>query len=175
MISTLNVGARYFGMFLLCAGPFVGLNVSSSILTKFGRANTPKIHIPWETSNVARPRTKRAALVAITNCIASVSHWFSPYFFVSCAIYFSSRKLTILATISGAPIHEWWRLDHRGLRPRYHRLLSLPLVLYTTQQATREGRGEEQSAKRLEIRTLSSIFDQGSRYGRQPNWLQGFY
>lgn len=29
MISTLNVGARYFGMFLLCAGPFVGLNVST--------------------------------------------------------------------------------------------------------------------------------------------------
>ena len=27
MISTLNPGARYFGMFLLCAGPFVGLNV----------------------------------------------------------------------------------------------------------------------------------------------------
>ena len=27
MISTLNPGARYFGMFLLCAGPFIGLNV----------------------------------------------------------------------------------------------------------------------------------------------------
>ena len=27
MITTLNAGARYFGMFLLCAGPFVGLNV----------------------------------------------------------------------------------------------------------------------------------------------------
>ncbi|SCO39802.1 related to TNA1-High affinity nicotinic acid plasma membrane permease [Fusarium fujikuroi] len=66
MISTLNAGARYFGMFLLCAGPFVGLN----------------IHIPWETTNVARPRTKRGALVAITNCIASVSHWFTPYFFL---------------------------------------------------------------------------------------------
>ncbi|KAF5678610.1 major facilitator superfamily transporter [Fusarium heterosporum] len=66
MISTLNPGARYFGMFLLCAGPFVGLN----------------IHIPWETTNVARPRTKRGALVAITNCIASVSHWFTPYFFL---------------------------------------------------------------------------------------------
>lgn len=28
MISTLNVGARYFGMFLLCTGPFIALNVS---------------------------------------------------------------------------------------------------------------------------------------------------
>lgn len=32
MISTLNAGARYFGMFLLCAGPFVGLNVRASFL-----------------------------------------------------------------------------------------------------------------------------------------------
>jgi len=32
MISTLNVGARYFSMILLCAGPFVGLNVSFSPL-----------------------------------------------------------------------------------------------------------------------------------------------
>lgn len=32
MISTLNTGARYFGMFLLCAGPFVGLNVCTKCL-----------------------------------------------------------------------------------------------------------------------------------------------
>jgi hypothetical protein len=32
MISTLNAGARYFGMFLLCAGPFVGLNVRAKRL-----------------------------------------------------------------------------------------------------------------------------------------------
>lgn len=30
MISTLNVGARYFCMILLVVGPFVGLNVSHS-------------------------------------------------------------------------------------------------------------------------------------------------
>lgn len=29
MITTLNVGARYFCMILLVVGPFVGLNVSS--------------------------------------------------------------------------------------------------------------------------------------------------
>jgi hypothetical protein len=85
MISTLNPGARYFGMFLMCSGPFVGLNVRSC-----ARLQDPEkaadqnlqIHIPWETTNVARPRTKRGALVAITNCIASVSHWFTPYFFL---------------------------------------------------------------------------------------------
>lgn len=31
---------------------------------------------------VPRPRTKRAALIAIANCVSSVSHWFSPYFFL---------------------------------------------------------------------------------------------
>lgn len=57
MISTLNVGARYFSIFLLCSGPFVGLN----------------IQIAWETTVVPRPRTKRAALIAIANCVSSVS------------------------------------------------------------------------------------------------------
>ncbi|KAF2162919.1 hypothetical protein M409DRAFT_26772 [Zasmidium cellare ATCC 36951] len=66
MISTLNVGARYFAVFLLCSGPFVGLN----------------IQISWETTVVPRPRTKRAALIAIANCVSSVSHWFTPYFFL---------------------------------------------------------------------------------------------
>jgi hypothetical protein len=67
LISTLNVGARYFSIFLLCSGTFVGLN----------------IQISWETTVVPRPRTKRAALIAIANCVSSVTHWFSPYFFLT--------------------------------------------------------------------------------------------
>ncbi|PLB53678.1 putative vitamin H transporter [Aspergillus steynii IBT 23096] len=66
MIATLNPGARYFGLVLLCTGPYVGLN----------------IQIAWETTDVPRPRTKRAALIAIANCVSSVSHWFMPYFFL---------------------------------------------------------------------------------------------
>jgi hypothetical protein len=66
MISTLNVPARYFSMFLLVCGPFLGLNLQLS----------------WETTVVPRPRTKRAALIAIANCVSSVSHWFTPYFFL---------------------------------------------------------------------------------------------
>lgn len=31
---------------------------------------------------VPRPRTKRAALIAYANCVSSVSHWFTPYFFL---------------------------------------------------------------------------------------------
>jgi hypothetical protein len=34
MISTLNVGARYFGLILLCSGPFLGLNVSHNFDTR---------------------------------------------------------------------------------------------------------------------------------------------
>jgi hypothetical protein len=67
MISTLNTGVRYFSMILLCCGPFVGLNIQLS----------------WETTVVPRPRTKRAALIAIANCVSSVSHWFTPYFFLT--------------------------------------------------------------------------------------------
>ncbi|SPJ81863.1 related to putative tartrate transporter [Fusarium torulosum] len=66
MISTLNVGARYFSMILLVIGPFVGLN----------------LQISWETTVVPRPRTKRAALIAYANSVSSVSHWFTPYFFL---------------------------------------------------------------------------------------------
>jgi MFS family permease len=66
MISTLNVGARYFSLFLLCSGPFLGLNIQLS----------------WETTVVPHPRTKRAALIAIANCVSSISHWFTPYFFL---------------------------------------------------------------------------------------------
>ncbi|KAJ5020286.1 hypothetical protein J3E73DRAFT_201863, partial [Bipolaris maydis] len=40
------------------------------------------IQLSWETTVVPRPRTKRAALIAIANCVSSISHWFSPYFFL---------------------------------------------------------------------------------------------
>ncbi|KAH7017979.1 major facilitator superfamily domain-containing protein [Microdochium trichocladiopsis] len=65
LIGTLNVGARYFGLCLLVAGTYNGLNLQLS----------------WETTVVPAPRSKKAALVAIANCISQTSHWFTPYFF----------------------------------------------------------------------------------------------
>lgn len=65
LISTLNVGARYFGLVLLISGTYSGLNLQLS----------------WETTLVPSPRSKKAALIAIANCVSQVSHWFSPYFF----------------------------------------------------------------------------------------------
>lgn len=65
LISTLNVGARYFGVILLCIGTYSGLNLQLS----------------WETTLVPAPRAKKAALIALANCISQSSHWFSPYFF----------------------------------------------------------------------------------------------
>lgn len=64
LISTMNIGARYFGLFLLISGTYNGLNLQLS----------------WETTVVPAPRSKKAALIAIANCISQVSHWFSPYF-----------------------------------------------------------------------------------------------
>ncbi|KAK6008107.1 hypothetical protein QM012_000010 [Aureobasidium pullulans] len=97
MISTLNTGARYFALVLLCSGPFVGLN----------------IQISWETTVVPRPRTKRAALIAIANCVSSVSHWFSPYFFLTSqepryqtggGVIIAGCGITILSCL----ITRWW-------------------------------------------------------------------
>ncbi|KAK5102642.1 hypothetical protein LTS08_003442 [Lithohypha guttulata] len=65
LISTMNVGARYFGAILLVSGTYNGLNLQLS----------------WETTIVPAPRSKKAALIAIANCVSQTSHWFSPYFF----------------------------------------------------------------------------------------------
>ncbi|KAH7411244.1 major facilitator superfamily domain-containing protein [Cadophora sp. MPI-SDFR-AT-0126] len=65
LIASLNVGARYFGVILLISGTYSGLNLQLS----------------WETQLVPAPRSKKAALIAIANCVSQTSHWFSPYFF----------------------------------------------------------------------------------------------
>ncbi|CRK31803.1 hypothetical protein BN1708_016014 [Verticillium longisporum] len=67
LISTENIGARYFGLFLLISGTYNGLNLQLS----------------WETTVVPAPRSKKVALIAIANCISQCSHWFSPYFWPS--------------------------------------------------------------------------------------------
>ncbi|KEF62002.1 uncharacterized protein A1O9_03574 [Exophiala aquamarina CBS 119918] len=65
LIASLNVGVRYFGIILLISGTYSGLNLQLS----------------WETTLVPAPKSKKAALIAIANCISQTSHWFSPYFF----------------------------------------------------------------------------------------------
>lgn len=65
LISCLNVGARYFSIILLISGTYSGLNLQLS----------------WETTLVPAPRSKKATLIAIANCVSQTSHWFSPYFF----------------------------------------------------------------------------------------------
>lgn len=108
MITTLNTGARYFSLILLCSGPFVGLNIQLS----------------WETTVVPRPRTKRAALIAFANCVSSVSHWFTPYFFLrSQEPLYQTGGGSIIAgtglTIIACLVTRWWcmrknkKLDER--------------------------------------------------------------
>ena len=65
LISLRNVAARYIGLILLISGTYNGLNLQLS----------------WETNLVPSPRSKKAALIAIANCVSQTSHWFSPYFF----------------------------------------------------------------------------------------------
>lgn len=65
LIGTLNLAARYIGVILLVSGTYSGLNLQLS----------------WETTVVPAPRAKKAALIAIANCISQSSHWFSPYFY----------------------------------------------------------------------------------------------
>ncbi|CZT14629.1 related to TNA1-High affinity nicotinic acid plasma membrane permease [Ramularia collo-cygni] len=115
VISTMNVGARYFGMFFMCAGPFVGLN----------------IHIPWETTNVFSPRTKRGALLAITHSIASATHWFSPYFFLRSQepMYENGGILIIVGAvlgIAGCLVCKWYVKKLNKKLDEHEREHSLP-------------------------------------------------
>jgi MFS family permease len=64
LIATDIIAVRYVGLFLLIAGTYNGLNLQLS----------------WETTVVPAPRSKKAALIAIANCVSQSSHWFSPYF-----------------------------------------------------------------------------------------------
>ncbi|KAF3030348.1 hypothetical protein E8E11_000604 [Didymella keratinophila] len=65
LIGILNTGVRCLGLVLLISGIYSDLNLQLS----------------WGTTLVRAPRSKKAALIAITNCISQSSHWFSPYFF----------------------------------------------------------------------------------------------
>ncbi|KAG9667422.1 MFS general substrate transporter, partial [Aureobasidium melanogenum] len=97
VIGTYNPGARYFGMFFMCAGPFVGLN----------------IHVPWETTNVFTPRSKRAAVVSITNSIASVSHWFTPYLFLTkqAPLYQEGGAMILSGAVLATTMLHWYTPD----------------------------------------------------------------
>jgi hypothetical protein len=60
-----------------------GINLShhSPILLVSGTYNGLNLQLSWETTLVPAPRSKKAALIAIANCVSQCSHWYSPYFF----------------------------------------------------------------------------------------------
>ncbi|KAI5480783.1 Allantoate permease [Pseudohyphozyma bogoriensis] len=62
-----SIGARYFSMFLLCAGSFCAFNLSFA----------------WVASSVPRPRMKRSVALSLVNALAAVSHFWTPYMFPS--------------------------------------------------------------------------------------------
>jgi hypothetical protein len=161
MISTLNVGARYFSIFLLCAGPFVGLN----------------IQIAWETTVVPRPRTKRAALIAIANCVSSVSS--APFCHRNVMGSFTDEIIVtglplvhplLLPPHPGAKIPDRWRRDHRRLRPD-RRLLSCGQVVGDEEeQETRRAAGVDGRRQPLALRYLIISWE---RQGGLMNYAMG--
>jgi MFS family permease len=121
MISTLNVGARYFSIFLLCSGPFVGLN----------------IQISWETTVVPRPRTKRAALIAIANCVSSVSLAFSVPLLHQILTISAGLPLVhpiLLPDVPGAKVPDWRWCHHRRMWTHSHLLSGGEMVGYKEEQ-----------------------------------------
>jgi hypothetical protein len=62
---------------------------------------------------VPRPRTKRAPLIAIANCVSSVSHWFTPYFFLQSQnpryqVGGSAIIAGAVLTIIFCTLAKWW-------------------------------------------------------------------
>jgi hypothetical protein len=60
VISTLNPGARYFGMFFMCAGPFIGLNVRE-ISSTLPSAHADHNSDPYSLGNNKRLHTQSKA------------------------------------------------------------------------------------------------------------------
>ncbi|MBE3046394.1 hypothetical protein IMZ48_28455 [Candidatus Bathyarchaeota archaeon] len=97
LISTDNIGARYFSLFLLISGTYSGFN----------------IQIAWETTVVPAPRMKKAALIAIANCVSQTSHWFSPYFYPRSdePMYRAGGGLILVGcffVVVSACLAKWW-------------------------------------------------------------------
>jgi hypothetical protein len=86
VISSLNAGARHNGMFLVVAGPFAGVTYVSTLHLGDLYADYRPEYMPLtdnERASTADETWRHHCQFAITNCVATVSHWFSPYFFVS--------------------------------------------------------------------------------------------
>ena len=129
MISTLNVGARYFGMFLLCAGPFVGLNVRNSCqLLVSCMLIIPDPHTLGNHKSCSAPYKEGCT------CRNYQLHCFSLALVLAILLrklvrYTSTfAKLILSASFTRTPLPERWRLDHRRMRSRHSRLLGLSMV-----------------------------------------------
>jgi len=154
MISTLNVGARYFSIFLLCSGPFVGLN----------------IQISWETTVVPRPRTKRAALIAIANCVSSVSPYMQSPMKHQELIVFAGLTLVhslLLPDVSGAKVPNWWRCHHRWMRFDSYLLSGGEVVGHKEEQEVGRTAGAHRRCQPLALRHLDAHIRTSRGNGRR--------
>lgn len=151
MISTLNVGARYFGMFLLYAGPFFGLKVSGrrirnepTRLIRFTSPGKPQMSQDPVSRGLHLLLSRIVSHLSRTGSLHTSSYVYSQYLF-------QIQGLIISASIPGASLPKWRRSDHRWMRSWYHWLLALSVVHYSLESRAGEGGGEEQSAQRVAI------------------------
>lgn len=110
MIATLNTGARYFGLILLCSGPFVGLNVCP----------TPPIHPHlWSPTDISLAST---FLGNDGGASASYQACSAGRFRQLRLIHLPLVLALLLPTLPGAPVSKWWWHHHCRLRVDYHLL-----------------------------------------------------
>ncbi|KAI4857994.1 hypothetical protein E4T45_00495 [Aureobasidium sp. EXF-8846] len=84
MISTLNPGARYFGMFLLVAGPFAAFTSHGKQQMSLDPVRSALLWSRLLASISSLPTINNLSYTdRVQHCIATVSHRFSPYFFLT--------------------------------------------------------------------------------------------
>jgi len=122
MISTLNVGARYLSLVLLCTGPFVGLNVSMPIFfISKPEGSHRRSHSHYSDSDImgdnCGPTTKDKAGGPDSHrklCLFSVTLVYT----------------VLLPSLTRASIPNGWGNNHCWVWIEHHLLYGHPVLVY---------------------------------------------
>ena len=120
MISTLNVGARYFSLFLLCTGPFIGLNVS----LEYDALLLYNANKKLDSNSMGNNRgTSSSNQTCRPHCYCKLR-------VLGLALVFA----ILLSSIARAQIRDWRRCHYHRLWPLHHNLPRYPMVLPKEEQ-----------------------------------------
>ena len=126
MITTLNVGARYFCMILLVVGPFVGLNVSHPAYQSRPLMLTATASNLLGNHRRSSPPYKACGPYRIRQL---------------CLLRVSLVHALLLPSKPGALLSDWWRCYHCRLWPGRHLCFDHEMVCQQEEQAASGGRG----------------------------------